>query len=709
MKPSPCAWGTALFVACLPALALADSPADKSHYNLKATFTSEPITIDGKPDEAVWQTAPAVSGWHLTRINYGNPAPDDTRVRILYDKHNLYVLFHCIDKDPAKITAYSVQNESFLHQEDNVTVMLDTYKDHRNAYYFWTNPLGVRTDGRIVADGEAFTTSWAGEWETMGSVTQDGWYSEMRIPFANFQFPDVKEGEEVTFGLMLDREQARTQEWSNWTPDGVNSAKVSRFPHLEGLKGIQGRRKWGITPYVATDFALKTTADRKMFRPNAGFDARIDPTSNMALKLTFNPDFSDVEADQDRLLLDTEEPLLPERRPFFVESEHLFLAPIKIFTSRRIAMRPHDQVIGGAQFTGKVGGLGFSLLDVQHRDDPGDGSNERENLNSGVLRLQQDIGKRSAVNLVAVSRHGDKYGWFRTTGIDANIHIWEELFIQAQILKSWSDVAGSKNSEAYKIAIHRFDTNSEFWIHLEDIGERYANPLGYTPVLDKQGYNTHLFLTPFPQLRFLPQINLTWDSLWRRNHAHERTRLRNRVNVQPYLHHNLALFADYVYDNNEGFKDRVATGGVILFPNDWQSLTLSAFTGRFLGGPTRGVNAALNLKMGHRLQAKFSGFYTESKDVPEHSELFGTSGTGHSWSGYAQLRYQFTPNLYTRMTFQHGAVSELADYSNVKGTLLDAVFGWHYRPWSDLFLVYSDQPFNDSQERRILSKISFTY
>src|SRR5207237_816417 len=139
---------------------------------------------------------------------------------------------------------------------------------------------------------------------------------------------------------------------------------------------------------------------------------------------------------------------------------------------------------------------------------------------SGVLRLQQDIGKRSAINLVAVSRKGDKYGWFRTTGIDANIHIWEELFIQAQILKSWSDVAGHKNSEAYKLAIHRFDTNSEFWIHLEDIGERYANPLGYTPVLDKQGYNTHLYLTPFPKLRFLPQINLTWDSLWRRNHAH---------------------------------------------------------------------------------------------------------------------------------------------------------------------------------------------
>ncbi|MBZ4416514.1 carbohydrate binding family 9 domain-containing protein [Myxococcus sp. RHSTA-1-4] len=706
MKTSTRVWGAALLGACLPTLALADSPADKQHYNYKATFTPDPITIDGKPDEAVWQTAPEVDGWHLTRIDYGQPARDDTRVRILYDKHNLYVLFHCLDKDPSKITAYSVQNESFLHQEDNITVMLDTFQDHRNAYYFWTNPLGVRTDGRIVADGEAFTTSWAGEWESKSTIVDDGWIAEVRIPFANFQFP---EKEEMTFGLMLDREQARTQEWSNWTPDGVNSAKVSRFPHLTGLKGIEGRRKWSVTPYVATDLALQTTEDRKMFRPKAGFDARLDPVPWAALKLTVNPDFSDVEADQDRLLLDTEEPLLPERRPFFVESEHLFLAPIKIFTSRRIAMKPHDQVLGGAQLTGKVGGLGFALLDVQHKDDPGDGTNIKENLNSGIIRLQQDIGKRSAINLIGVSRYGDKYGWFRTTGVDANIHIWEEIFIQAQALKSWSDVAGSKDSDAYKFAIHRFDTNSEFWIHLEDIGARYANPLGYTPVLDKQGWNTHLYLTPFPKLRFLPQVNITWDTLWRRNHEHVRTRYRQRFNLQPYLHHNFALYADYVHDDNEGFEDRVATGGFILFPNDWQSLTLTAFGGRFLGGPVRGVNGALNLKVGPRFQARLSGFYSRSEDVPENSELYGDSGTGYSWSGYAQLRYQFNPNLYTRLTLQHGKVHELADYSNVKGTLVDAVFGWHYRQWSDIFLVYSDQPFNGAQERRILSKVSFTY
>ena len=52
---------------------------------------------------------------------------------------------------------------------------------------------------------------------------------------------------------------------------------------------------------------------------------------------------------------------------------------------------------------------------------------------------------------------------------------------------------------------------------------------------------------------------------------------------------------------------------------------------------------------------------------------------------------------------------ELADFSSVKGTLLDVTIGWHYRQWSDVFLVYTDQPFNGAQERRLLTKVSFNY
>ncbi|NOK39335.1 carbohydrate binding family 9 domain-containing protein [Corallococcus exercitus] len=702
-----CRWGTALLAALVPTLGHADST-----YKVTATRTQDAITIDGKGDEPAWQAAPEISGWYLTRINYGKPAPDDTKVRILYDQDNLYFLFHCLDSKPERITGYTVQNEGFLHQEDNITIILDTFLDHRNAYYFWTNPLGVRTDGRIVDDGEAFSTNWRGEWETKSTIVKDGWISEVRIPFANFQF-ETKD--EISFGMLLDREQSRNQEWSNWTPDGVNSAKVSRYPHLEGLKGIKPRSIFSITPYVATTVALKTTDDRGVFRPNVGADARIDPAPWLSVKLTANPDFSDAEADQSFLLLDTDQPLLPERRAFFTESEHLFIAPINVFTSRRIALRPHDRVWGGLQLTGKLGGLSFSMMDVQHRDSTGRDANGREvfeNVNSGVLRLQQDIGKRSMIALVAINRsgRGGLFGDsdFQTVGVDGNFHLFEEFFIQAQALKSWSPL-GNEDSDAYHVGLHRFDTLSEFWLQFEDIGKNYANPLGWTPVVDKQGYNSRVFVTPFPKWRFLPRIDVTWDSLWRRNHEHERTRWRNRLNVQPYLHHDFALYLEGIYDDNLGFRDRLGTFGFTLFPHDWQSYTLTAVAGRFLGGEIRGFNGSANLKIGPHIVARFSGFYTRNFNVPTNSDLYGTSGDGYSFSGYAQLRYHFSPDLYARLTLQKGGVYELADYNAVKGTFLDAMVGWHYRQWSDIFLVYTDQPFGGSQERRILSKISFNY
>ncbi|XXF78565.1 carbohydrate binding family 9 domain-containing protein [Myxococcaceae bacterium GXIMD 01537] len=689
-------WGVALLAVCLPVLAHADST-----YNAKATFTAEPITIDGKLDEPAWQNAPELSGWYLTRINYGSPVEDDTKVRILYDKDNIYFALHCLDREPNKITAYTVQNEAFLRQEDNITIILDTFLDHRNAYYFWTNPLGVRTDGRIVGDGEAFSTNWAGEWESKATIREDGWLVEVRIPFANFQFP---EQEEVTFGLLLDREQARNQKWSNWTPDGVNSAKVSRYPHLTGLKGIRSRKPWSITPYVSTEVGIKKVGEQNTFRPNVGVDARVDPTPWLAVKLTVNPDFAQVEADQDRLLFDQEEPLLPERRPFFVESEQLFLSTMNLFTSRSIARRPHDRVYVGAQVVGKVGRTGFALLDVQHRDGLGDGT--YEDVNSGAVRIQQDLGDRSHINVTALSRKGT--AWFGTLGVDANIHLFEEVFVQAQASKAWSP-GRPADSDAYRVTFHRFDTLSEFWIQLDDIGKSYFNPLSYTPVIDKQGWNTHLYLNPFPGWRFLPRLDVVWDTLWRRNHEHVKTRYRQRLNVQPYLHHNFSLYFDGVYDDNEGFRNRILSAGFTLFPNDWQNFTLTAVGGRFLGGDMRGLTGALNFKLGPRFAAKLTGFYTKTTGVPAHSDLYGTSGDGYTWSGYGQLRYQFSPDLYARVTFQHGRAVELADYNNVKGTLLDATIGWHYRQWSDVYLVYTDQPFNGSQERRLLSKISFTY
>jgi len=483
----------------------------------------------------------------------------------------------------------------------------------------------VRTDGRIVDDGEAFATDWQGEWEAKGQVVEDGWVVEIRIPFSNFQYDNA---EEHTFGMLLDREQVHTQEWSNWTPDGVNSAKVSRYPHLTGLKGIAPRQIFSATPYLAAQVALPSSplggggqiqqglvpAQGQIFQPNAGVDARVDPVQWASLRLTLNPDFAQFDVDQDVLWLDTEERLVPERREFFRESEQLFIAPINLFFSRRIAPnRLHDRVLGGAQVVGKKYGLGFSLLDVQSQQVRSDGGTE--NVNAGVVRLQQDLGNRSSVSLLGLSRQGDAS--HRLLGADANLHIWEEWFVQVQAAKTWSPDP-SPGAEAYHVGIHRFDTTSEYWLQFEDVGGNFKDPLGYVPVLDKQSLRAHAFNNFFLKLPLLERVDITWDGLIRRNHEGALTRHRENLLVQPYLNHRFALVLNGLYDVNNGYTNTIGTLGFIVDPYDWQSLSVQALYGTFLGGQFAGFNGALNLKIGPRVVVKLSAFY--NKVSPTYSQ-----------------------------------------------------------------------------------------
>jgi hypothetical protein len=669
-------------------------------YSVAATKTDEKITIDGAMNERAWKTAPALDKWHQTRITEGALAREQTDARILYDRDNLYFGFHCYDSQPSKVAAYTVQNEAFLHQEDNITIIIDTFLDHRNAYYFWTNALGVRTDGRILNDGEHFSTDWQGEWEAKGRIVDDGWILEVRIPFSNFQYQDR---DEHTFGILLDREQNRLQEWSNWTPSGVNSAKVSRYSHLTGLKGIAPRSRFGVTGYVAGQLSMKAGQDPS-FLPNLGVDARFTPAPWASVKLTANPDFAQVDINQDVLWLDTIERPIPERRPFFLEGSDLFVSPIRLFNSRRIAPRSEDRIFGGVLATGKRDGLGFSVLDVQSRQRAPDGT--KEDTNAAIVRVQKDMGARSAVNAIGVSRIGDTRKG--VAGADVNLHVWDEFFFLGQAARSFGPM-GDRSAEAYHAEIHRFDTNSEFWVQYEDIGKNFDAPLGYIPVTDVQSVNAHGNYTWFTKGKGIPRVDAVYDDVWQLDHTGKQTRHHRSGSVQPYFSDDFAISVSARFDQNGKYDTNLGAVGFVVRPNDWESITFTGITGSFLGGTLLAVNGAANFKIGNHFALKLSGFYTLAWNVPEDSFLFKTASYGSQLALYAQARWQFTPDLYARITFQRGEVTGIADLSLIQGQVIDAVCGWHYRVGSDAFLVYTQQPIQGEQEHRLLAKVSLSY
>jgi hypothetical protein len=76
----------------------------------------------------------------------GAPASYHTDVYLGYDVMNLYAVFVCFDSEPGKIRAHLTRREQFLPDDDNVAIMLDTFRDGRRAYTFVTNPYGIQAD-----------------------------------------------------------------------------------------------------------------------------------------------------------------------------------------------------------------------------------------------------------------------------------------------------------------------------------------------------------------------------------------------------------------------------------------------------------------------------------------------------------------------------------------------------------------------------------
>lgn len=200
-----------------------------------------------------------------------------------------------------------------------------------------------------------------------------------------------------------------------------------------------------------------------------------------------------------------------------------------------------------------------------------------------------------------------------------------------------------------------------------------------------------------------------YDDIWQLDHSGKETRHERSGSIEPYLSDDFPVAATFRFDHEGKYDTNLGAMSLLVLPNDWQSVVLTGITGTFLGGTFLGVNGSANFKIGNHLALELSAFYTLSWDVPMDSVLFATATSGSQLALYGQARWQFTPDLYTRFTFQRGEVIGIADLSLIQGQVIDAVFGWHYRMGSDAFLVYTQQPVLGQQEHRLLAKISLSY
>ena len=400
----------------------------KKNYTSKY-INDQQITIDGKFDEPVWQTAVWEDNFIQHQPNEGAPPHQQTEFAILYDENNVYVAIKCLDSSPDSISMRVTRRDAT--DGDLTGVFFDTYYDKRTSFAFVVSAAGVKSDFVDSNDGDNEDNNWDPIWWVKTTITDEGWNAEMRIPLTQLRFDDT---DKHTWGLQVLRSIFRKDELSAWQPmKREKSGFVSQFGTINGINNIHPKRTFDVTPYVVarTERFEKEAENpfKKSGKKNgldAGLDAKIGLTNYLTLDLTVNPDFGQVEADPSEVNLSTYETFFEEKRPFFIEGKNILtyklnfgdgdLAYDGLFYSRRIGRRPSyypdlndgeyadvpnaTSIIGAAKITGKTKsgwsvGLLESVTSKETADIRGSGIERTETVepltNYFVSRLQKDF------------------------------------------------------------------------------------------------------------------------------------------------------------------------------------------------------------------------------------------------------------------------------------------------------------------------------
>jgi hypothetical protein len=369
-RPTPFALALLLAAAVLPAevraqAAVYDHDSAPVSHAVRAT---EPIRVDGVLDEPIWQIAPAMTQFTQLVPQEGAPATERTEVRFVFDDHALYIGARMYDRSP--VTTRLGRRDMAMSASDWLTIIIDSYHDHRTAYGFEVNPSGVRRDQTRSVSSE--DDSWDPVWEAATTIDEEGWTAEIRIPFSQLRF---NPGATQVWGIQVERQIARNREFSvfAFTPT-TEPAGIPRFGHLVGLRDLTTGKRLEVLPYTVLradhvdreDNPLRDDAD---VGASIGADLKYRLTSDLTLDVTVNPDFGQVEVDPAQVNLSAIETFFDEKRPFFVEGSEIFNFGAgggnSMFYSRRIGRAPQlgppapgdvpdvARILGAAKLSGR--------------------------------------------------------------------------------------------------------------------------------------------------------------------------------------------------------------------------------------------------------------------------------------------------------------------------------------------------------------------
>ncbi|MCB0555047.1 MAG: carbohydrate binding family 9 domain-containing protein [Phaeodactylibacter sp.] len=711
-----------LFTNAQPQPGRASRTPNRDQYTLLIHKATTAIDIDGQLEEMDWRQAEVADDfWRVLPIDTGY-AESPTEVRATYDDRNLYFAVTCFERDARPHITESLRRDFTFGANDNFLLFIDTYNDQTNGFSFGVSAAGAQWDG-TQADGGVVALQWDCKWESAVKHYENYWNIEMAIPFRNLQF---KAGMEE-WGVNFSRMDVKNNEKSSWAPVPRQFATATL--------AFAGALKWdmpppkpktdlSLIPYVAArtskDYEKEVSQAPSL---DAGIDAKLSLTPSINLDLTVNPDFSQVDVDQQVTNLDRFELFFPERRRFFLENQDLFAGfgkdGLRPFFSRRIGLT--NPVQAGLRLSGKLDEKWrIGLLNMQTGTEEGFPA-----ANFTVASLQRRVFARSNVGAFIVNKQltaGTKdipdgsNAFNRVFGLDYNLasanNRWIGKFFLHHALSP-----GVKNENTALSGNLVYQT--EQWKAEGSYDLVGANYLAETGFVRRRGLHHTILGLGYkfyprsekianhgPSLRseyfFDPDFRRT-DEEWRAAYG---LVFLNRSEMELSATRSYIRLLDPFDPTNAG-GDSLAAGTDYTwnrveykYLSDARKLFNYNFKigyGGFFNGDLFNFEGTLN----YRFQPYGSiaiNFAYNNLAFPDSSQDVDFFLIG------PKLDLTFTTNLFLTAFVQY---NEQADNLNTNIRLQ-----WRYQPVSDLFIVYSDNYFPSPwnvRNRALVAKVSYWF
>ncbi|HQZ16598.1 MAG TPA: DUF5916 domain-containing protein [Vicinamibacteria bacterium] len=704
-----------LAMSALPAFADAPQSAKslEGRLTLLATRTENPVILDGVLDDEVWKIARPIAGFVQAEPKESEAATEDTEVRMAFDADSLYIAAYCHDREPGKLIVAALRKDFKEDEQDSFGVALDSFKDRRNGYIFYTNPEGAKADQQFANEGREVNTSWDAVWFVATSRAPDGWIAEIRIPFKALRF---EPSQRAVWGINFSRRIRRKNELTYWSPipRSYTFARMSLGGDLLGLDAGTPGRDLRIKPYVSgsTVRPVGGAYDRS---GDMGVDFKGALTSSLTLDVTINPDFAQAEADEQQVNLTQFSQFFPEKRDFFLENSGVFyvgdagrnnrvsVAPtadedLLPFFSRTIGLAKNGKPIpitAGGRVTGRLGGFTVGALLAHTKAAFGQPANVW-----GVFRLRRNILRNSDVGAIFMTRDatGANQGYNRVYGLDATIRFPGRIDWSIYGLTSQSPNRHGGQS-AFRTSLNREGNFLHAKAGILRIDPEFNDELGYLKRVGIRKTFTDIGIRPRPAaLRKFGIRELHPHLVWDYYNDLDGTFLAKR------MHTGFTFFL-----NNGGYLEYSAnpqadtlTKPFRINPNyppipagfyDWH---VHQF--KLASDPSRKVSVNLDLGKGGLWNGRQESIYPQLRFRPSY-RFYVQAGLSRTRvdldpqdTHYVQdlltvrANYSFNRNIFLDALIQYDSEQKLRN-TNIR-------FNFIHRPLSDLYVVYNEQFFD---------------